>query len=162
MILYHGSNVSIDKIDLSKSKTGKDFGCGFYLSADESQALRMAEKKTAIAGYGVPTVNKYEFDTMVLNSNELNVQKFDSYNREWAEFILMNRKNRDKSLCHPYDIVIGPIADDTVGFQIRRYIEGIITIEQFIDELRYMHGVTMQYFFGTPKAIDYLTKIEAI
>ena len=34
MILYHGSNVSIDAIDLSKSRTGKDFGTGFYLSAD--------------------------------------------------------------------------------------------------------------------------------
>ena len=27
--LYHGSNVEIDKIDLSFSKRGKDFGCGF-------------------------------------------------------------------------------------------------------------------------------------
>ena len=26
MILYHGSNVSIDAIDLSKSRPGKDFG----------------------------------------------------------------------------------------------------------------------------------------
>lgn len=33
MILYHGSNVEIVKIDLSKSMRGKDFGQGFYLSA---------------------------------------------------------------------------------------------------------------------------------
>ena len=26
MILYHGSNVAIDEIDLSKSRPGKDFG----------------------------------------------------------------------------------------------------------------------------------------
>ena len=36
MILYHGSNVSIDAIDLSKSRPGKAFGKGFYLSADEN------------------------------------------------------------------------------------------------------------------------------
>lgn len=36
MILYHGSNVPIDVIDLSKSRPGKDFGKGFYLSADEN------------------------------------------------------------------------------------------------------------------------------
>ena len=31
--LYHGSNVVIEEIDLSRSKRGKDFGQGFYLSA---------------------------------------------------------------------------------------------------------------------------------
>jgi hypothetical protein len=30
--LYHGSNVNIDSIDLSKGHKGKDFGKGFYLS----------------------------------------------------------------------------------------------------------------------------------
>ena len=34
MILYHGSNVEIDEIHLSKGRHGKDFGKGFYLSAD--------------------------------------------------------------------------------------------------------------------------------
>jgi hypothetical protein len=54
MILYHGSNVEIDSIDFSKSKVGKDFGVGFYLSADEQQAQEMAEKKTLLFG-GKPT-----------------------------------------------------------------------------------------------------------
>lgn len=35
MILYHGSNMDIREIDLSMSKVDKDFGCGFYLSADK-------------------------------------------------------------------------------------------------------------------------------
>lgn len=30
MKLYHGSNVEIDKVDLSKCMPNKDFGCGFY------------------------------------------------------------------------------------------------------------------------------------
>ena len=46
MILYHGSNVEIGQIDLSLSKVGKDFGCGFYLSADMEQARELAERKT--------------------------------------------------------------------------------------------------------------------
>ncbi len=44
MILYHGSNIDIDKIDLTKSKPYKDFGKGFYLSADKQQAQRMQNK----------------------------------------------------------------------------------------------------------------------
>lgn len=27
--LFHGSNVVVDKIDLCRSRKGKDFGCGF-------------------------------------------------------------------------------------------------------------------------------------
>ena len=42
MILYHGSNMEIKEIDLSASKVGKDFGCGFYLSANKEQALELA------------------------------------------------------------------------------------------------------------------------
>lgn len=43
--LYHGSNVSIEQIDLSLSRKGKDFGCGFYLNANRQQALDMAVRK---------------------------------------------------------------------------------------------------------------------
>ena len=39
MKLYHGSNVEIDLIDLSKGKKGKDFGFGFYLSRHILSAL---------------------------------------------------------------------------------------------------------------------------
>lgn len=48
MILYHGSNVEIVEIDLQKSRPNKDFGRGFYLSANHDQALRMAQFKTKI------------------------------------------------------------------------------------------------------------------
>lgn len=41
MILYHGSNIEIDQVDFDKSKPGKDFGLGFYLSADYQQAQLM-------------------------------------------------------------------------------------------------------------------------
>ena len=39
MILYHGSNVSIQQIDLGKCKPNKDFGKGFYLAAISTIAM---------------------------------------------------------------------------------------------------------------------------
>lgn len=39
MILYHGTTVDIKEIDLQKSKPNKDFGKGFYLSAEKSRLL---------------------------------------------------------------------------------------------------------------------------
>ena len=41
MKLYHGSNIVIDRIDLSKCKPYKDFGQGFYLTEIKEQAEQM-------------------------------------------------------------------------------------------------------------------------
>ena len=46
MILYHGTYLNFDRIDLSKSNKGKDFGKGFYLSDSYDQALKLATFKS--------------------------------------------------------------------------------------------------------------------
>lgn len=158
MRLYHGSTVYIEQIDLQKSRPNKDFGRGFYLSADRFQAQRMGEFKALIEG-GVPLMNVYEFDEAVLQSGELKVLRFEGYSREWAEFIFLNRNNPSRLPAHDYDIVYGPIANDRVGVQISKYEAGDITLEQFLENLKYMQGVTYQYFFGTDKAIAKLKKL---
>lgn len=159
LTLYHGSNVAIDNIDLSCSRRGKDFGCGFYLNPDKSQALAMAIRTTKRMQEGAPVLNAYTFDEKLLEENSpLSVKVFEGYSIEWAEFILKNRRNLEQTPIHNYDIVIGPIADDTVGLQLRRFIQGYISIERMIDELRFQTPA-IQYFFGTKKAISYLKKI---
>lgn len=158
--LYHGSNVVINKIDLSCSRKGKDFGCGFYLNPEKSQAMEMAVRTSRRMMEGVPVVNVYGFDEALLESGSpLAVKVFRDYSIEWAEFVLMNRRNLGEQAAHPYDIVVGPIADDTVGLQMRRFMQGYISIERMIEELRF-HKPSVQYFFGTEKAISYLKKIE--
>ena len=72
----------------------------------------------------------------------------------------MNRKNVSEIPAHPYDIVVGPIANDTVGVQIRRFIMGYISIERLIEELKYRGNHSVQYFFGTEAAIHLLNKVE--
>ena len=156
--LYHGSTVNIERIDLQKSRPNKDFGRGFYLSADRQQAWRMGEFKALTEG-GVPVMNTYLFDETVLTSGELRVLTFESYTREWAEFIFLNRNNRSVKPAHDYDIVYGPIANDRVGVQIGKYEAGDITLDQFLENLKYMKGVTFQYFFGTARALAKRSKI---
>lgn len=159
MILYHGSNIDIDKIDLTKSKPYKDFGKGFYLSADKQQAQRMAEQRTSILLEGKPTLNKYQFDETILNDNSLKILCFEEYSEDWANFVLKNRDFNIEQPCHNYDIVYGPIADDGVTFQLRRYKTGMISLEQLVNELKYSKGITFQYYFGTELAISKLRKL---
>lgn len=156
--LYHGSTVYIERIDLQKSRPNKDFGRGFYLSADRQQAWRMGEFKALTEG-GAPVMNTYLFDETVLISGELRVLTFEGYTREWAEFIFLNRNNRSTKPAHDYDIVYGPIANDRVGVQIGKYEAGDITLDLFLENLKYMKGVTFQYFFGTERALAKLSKI---
>lgn len=158
MKLYHGSNVEIITPDLSKSKPYKDFGQGFYLSADRNQAQRMAEQKTLQMMSGAPIVSEFEVDEGFLSSPELNIKIFNDYSVEWARFILENRDMKRQQPTHQYDIVYGPIADDGVTFQLRRYQSGVISIEELVKELQYAKGITFQYFFGTPLALSKLTK----
>lgn len=137
---------------------GKDFGQGFYLSADQRQAEEMATFKTLQFG-GNPIVNAFEFDETLLSNSLLNTKIFDDYSLEWAEFIFANRNNMTDIPIHEYDIVYGPIADDRVGVQIRNLIEGNITIDVFLERLKYIKGITFQYYFGTQRAINYLKRL---
>lgn len=156
--LYHGSTVDIKEIDLSKSRPNKDFGKGFYLSADKEQAWRMGEFKSRTEG-GKPILNTYLFDEELLNTNQLKYLIFSEYSKEWAEFVFLNRNNKTHNQVHDYDIVNGPIANDKEGMQISKYEDGYITIDVFLENLKYMGGITFQYFFGTELAISKLQKI---
>lgn len=155
MILYHGSNVAIDHIELEKSKPFKDFGQGFYLSENEGQALDMAQLKALTFG-GKPFVSKFEFDTSLMHNSDLRIKIFKEYSEEWADFVFANREGTD---VEHYDIVYGPIANDKVGLQIRKLKDGSIDKTEFLNRLKYMKGITFQYYFGTEKAIKHLIRL---
>lgn len=154
--LYHGSNVKVTVPDLIHSKPYKDFGKGFYLSADKQQALDMAFQKVKQTAEGKAEVSEFLFDESFLNNGDLNVLCFPDYCEEWALFVLKNRDVNESQPVHDYDVVYGPIADDGVTYQLRRYQGGVISLPRLIEELKYAKGITFQYFFGTDKALQKL------
>lgn len=44
LVVYHGSNIAFDQIDLSKSHNRRDFGRGFYCTILEKQAQEWAHR----------------------------------------------------------------------------------------------------------------------
>ena len=159
MKLYHGSNVKVTTPDFTHSKPYKDFGKGFYLSADYQQAWEMALQKVRQTQDGEPIVSEFQFNEMWMQSDELNIKTFPDYSEEWAVFVLNNRDRNLHQPIHNFDIVYGPIADDGVTFQLRRYQGGVISLSQLVQELHYAKGVTFQYFFGTDRALQKLTAL---
>ena len=154
MKLYHGTNIDFTAIDIQKCKPNKDFGRGFYLTDIKKQALNMAVRRCDIENNGTPIVLEYEFDENALTSGELKVKSFEGVSKEWAEFIIQNRQAKGKRM-HEYDIVIGPIADDGVVYQINLYMQHFITIDQLVQGLTYKK-LNRQYFFGTERALQKL------
>lgn len=155
MILYHGSNTYIEEIDLSKSKPNKDFGKGFYLSDNKTQAEQMAKFKALMLG-GEPIVTTFEVDDNILGNTNLKVKCFSEYSQDWADFVFANREGNKTNT---YDIVYGPIANDKIGLQMRKLKDGNIDKAEFLNRLKYMQGVTYQYYFGTESAIKYLKRL---
>lgn len=52
-----------------------------------------------------------------------------------------------------------PIADDHMGIQLWRYDNQMIDLPTLVRYLKYMKGITIQYFFGTESAIKQLKRI---
>lgn len=156
--------MEIDKVDLSKCMPNKDFGQGFYTTMLEEQAWRMAQRRARIDG-GTPTVTVYEIPDDLTKYENLNCRVFDDTPTiEWAIFIKNNRDRKfsdfDSKECNldcKYDIVVGPVANDTVGLLIRQFSRGTINAEYLKREFDF-GKLTNQYTFHTEKALQYLKK----
>ena len=165
MILYHGSNIDIQHIDLNKCRPYKDFGRGFYLTEIKEQAEKMAARVARIFG-GDPIVNCFEIDDEFLNNISLNIKNFGTEtSEEWARFVMNNRKRNNLDYSNPecnldnkYDVVIGPIANDDMAVLFRQFENGIISFENMLSGMIYKE-TTNQYSFHTEKAIALLKKI---
>ena len=118
----------------------------------------MAESKVAFLG-GDPIVTEFEFDDNIMVSGVLKVKTFNSYTEEWAKFVYENRENFSDTPIHDYDIICGPIANDRVGAQIRNFKNGSIDLDELLRRIKYLKGITFQYYFGTMAAIQTLQKL---
>lgn len=130
-------------------------GRGFYLSKNESQAQEMAIFKSMQLG-GEAIISRFEFDDKIMCGSSLKIKVFKDYSEEWADFVFANREGQ---AVEHYDIVYGPIANDKVGLQIRKLKDGTIDKAEFLNRLKFMKGITFQFYFGSEAAIKHLIRI---
>jgi len=167
MILYHGSNTEINKIDLGRCKPFKDFGPGFYTTPLYEQALTMARRTVRIYAKGKPCITGFFCNDALNSTPELfNIRRFDEPSNEWARFVINNRNKKYTDIqsqeCNincKYDIVIGPVANDDITALVDVYISGILSVEALARELSFRE-LSLQFSFHTEKAINLLQKTE--
>lgn len=137
--LYHGSREAVELPEIRVQKFHKDFYWGFYCTEFEKQAIRWA---TRFGKSGI--VNVYSFD----ESAELSVKRFPEMSDEWLDFIAACRTGKP----HNYDVVEGPMADDTIFNYVQSFVDGEISREAFWALAKFKHP-THQISFHTAKAL---------
>ena len=147
MILYHASKQIVEFPEIRKTKYTKDFSWGFYCTNKLEQAVRWANR-----GEGTPIINIYDYTP----DDSLATLTFEQMSDEWLNFIAHCRSGKT----HRYDIVEGPMANDTVWNYVNDFLTGRITRKQFwvLAEFKYP---THQISFHTLAALDCLTFKES-
>lgn len=140
--LYYGSREVVEFPEIRTHKFHKDFYWGFYCTYFEAQATRWANK------YGYGTVNIYSYT----ESSLLKVLRFQEMTEAWLDFIVACRTGTP----HAYDVVEGPMADDTIFNYLQAYLDGEITRKAFwaLAEFKYP---THQISFHTARALSALS-----
>ncbi|MCR4783865.1 MAG: DUF3990 domain-containing protein [bacterium] len=159
MIIYHGTTLEIQKPRIIMSEIGRDFGFAFYTTDIKEQAERWAIRKAKIESRRQKksisaVVNIYNWK----DTPNLSIKEFEGASMEWLDLIVNCRSNT--SFKHPYDIVIGKIANDNVGETVSYVIQKIMRREDAIERLKF-EKINNQIAFCTERALNQLEFVES-
>ena len=158
MLLYHGSKSGIEGVIEPKSRKQCDFGKGFYMGTDPSQAL------TLICDY-----EKSKFYIVSVDMNELTHIEVPA-NVDWAMLVAYHRDKMEKIIDTPFynkyrdmtankDLIIGNIANDRMFFVIDNFFVGNVTDAALVNSLSALQ-LGKQYVAVSQKGCD-AVRIEA-
>ena len=142
VVLYHGSKVVVEYPEIRVARYQKDFYFGFYCTNIVKQAIRWA---TRINGNGI--LNSYSYTP----DPSLRFLRFDGMTEEWLDFIAACRSGKS----HDYDIVEGPMANDTIYNYVQNFMDGKISRVAFW-ELAKFNKPTHQISYHTARALTTL------
>ena len=148
MRLYHAGLSVIEYPDVTRGRSNADFGRGFYLTTEREFALGWSRWRDG----SKVRINAYELDVegLVVHEFERDVA--------WFDYIFSNRNGAADTLSA--DVVMGPIANDTIFDTLGVITSGLLTPEQSLALL--MVGPTYrQVALKTERAASRLTWISA-
>lgn len=147
MQIYYSSNVIVNKPKIITDGFYKDFGYGFYCSFEEKQAKRWALTKK-----NKHVVNVYSYT----ESKNLNCLIFKEMSDKWLDFVVSSRQGER----HDYDIVEGPMADDTIWNYVDDFARGMISRTAFWELVKFKYP-THQIVFCTKAALKCLEYVRS-
>lgn len=153
MKLYHGSTAGVEIPDLQKCRPNTDFGQAFYTTTNFEQSAKWAKIKQHRASAENMAVSEFEFDENILHSGEYKVRFFEKPTKSWLEFVINNRRGVESA--EGFDLVMGPVANDSLYATILLYEQHILSAEAAIEQLK-AHTLFDQLSFHTERALKNL------
>lgn len=132
--VYHAGTEIIETPKCGVGRKNLDFGQGFYLTDIYDQALNFARSK-AVDRKSPGIINVYLLDKGAL-LQEAKSLIFEKYDDAWLEFIVACRAG--EKVWTEYDYIEGGVADDRVINTVNLYIQGYISKERALQNLRYL------------------------
>jgi len=157
MILYHGSDIPVEKPNLNLSRKNLDFGVGFYTTENRDQAVDFSQKVMIRKGRKTRSVSVYNFDADTAES-VLDILRFPVPDRLWLDYVHQNRRGAYTG--KSYDLVIGPVANDDVFTTLILFEQGILNIEQTLEALK-IRKLYNQFVFKTEKALSLIKHVNS-
>lgn len=159
-LLYHGSIVVVERPDVQYGRPMLDFGQGFYLTQMQTQAVQWAKRKQIMKGKKDGFVNVYRFDYQsAFKVDKFKLLRFRSYNIDWLNFVISCRAGNPAK--EQYDAIEGGVANDRVIDTVEDFMNGVITRNQALGQLRYCR-LSHQICFKSQELIDrHLTFVES-
>jgi len=155
--VYHGSIEAVRTPEIRQPNRSLDYGSGFYATTSIEQATKLAKRRMGDKGVAVGYVSVYELDRAAMQHMKKLI--FEKPTEEWVKFVMKNRTER--GFTHDYDIVYGPVADDSVYTQFTLYEGGIISLPTLIQELK-TYKLVDQYLFHTMRSLSAIKFVESI
>lgn len=162
-VLFHGTPVKFEQVDIDKSRTNTDFGKGFYLTTIFEQAVEWAGKQRStkivtkkLSSYSHTYVLKFALDFE--RFKKLTIKIYEGYTEDWLDKIyecrMYGRKDTEKN-----DITIGPMADNNIYVILEQYEAGIIGKADTLELLKF-EKANMQIAFHTDKSLKTIKYID--
>jgi hypothetical protein len=163
MTLYHGSDQVIETPLLRPSTRTLDFGAGFYTTTNKEQAVNFAVKvynRSIREGTtsGGKFISVYEADYEKIKQ-ELDILHFNTADEAWLDFVMANRRNAYNG--KKYDVIYGPVANDTIYRTLIAFENGILSAVETIARLK-VRQLFDQMTFASEHSLSFLKYSEFI
>ena len=151
VIIYHGGTSPVEVPKIMNSERKLDFGEGFYATYNREQAVRWASRVAIRRKTEIRIVTEYHFAQEAAEKS-LQVIRFHEPDKVWLDFISANRNGH--LLSQPYDIIIGPVANDVVYTAVTLYEQGLLDEDDTIKRLK-VQKLYNQILFHTEASLQF-------
>lgn len=158
--LYHGTDQEFNGFDFSFAKSFKDFGKGFYLTTNFSQAQKWAQNRARTKSKTKTYI--YSYGINLIDESNWNILELLQYDQKWVDFITESRMTGKES---EYDIIYDRIADNQfseISEILRSYNNSEINAETVIEKIKWNNDDADQYCFKNERALSLLKDRQVI